>query len=141
MRQASQRGALPPGGLALNGVGPKPQVGLIPANHTTHQRSLLCGAKREHRKPRSQKSQRAVPACLLFKSPLPNSGHSRSQGECPASQPEGQCWQYVLFPLFWLPCLARGLSLQSHLLCTSSLLLSQELLSFLQQPVPVYLQQ
>lgn len=67
-------------------------------------------------------------ACFIFISPLPELHVLwKPVGMFSTPNNEGWCWPHLPLPLFCLPCPIRGLSLQSHMFCTSSLLSSHKL--------------
>lgn len=79
------------------------------------------------------------------KSPLPEFYMlQKSVGVSRVSDNEGQCWHYLLFPLFWPPhpppCLVRVQCLQWGTLCARSPLQSYELPNCLRQCILAYLQ-
>lgn len=72
-------------------------------------------------------SKKEASAFFLFKNPFPGSHVLwKPVGKATFSTNEGHCQPYLPVPLFWVTCLAMGQSWPHR--CTSSLLLSHELL-------------
>lgn len=74
---------------------------------------LSVQSKARAQEARSQEIRRPVPACLLFKSFLPELHALPKPAGVSSFSTRGSVLAIFAFPLFWLPCLARGLSLQS----------------------------